>query len=72
MQYHRTEVPPVGKITGQNNPLHHTLKPVDLLRGVTEFGHLDGPANVFRAQDHPLGDVSHQVRFPSESIIMFI
>ena len=39
-----------------------TLKPVDLLRGVAELGHLDGLADVFGAQDHTLGDVAGQVR----------
>ena len=39
-----------------------TLKPVYLFRGVAELGDLDGLADVFGGQDHPLGDVARQGR----------
>ena len=44
-----------------------SLKPVHLFRGVAEFGHLDGLADVFRAQDHTLGGVASQVRVMTSS-----
>ncbi len=55
----------VGALRSDSAPrkaLHPALKPVDLLRGVAKLGHLDGLADVFRAQDYFLGDIARQVR----------
>ena len=38
-----------------------TLKPVYLFVRIAKFGHLYGPAVVFGAQDHPLGDIARQI-----------
>lgn len=39
-----------------------TLKPVHFFQAVTQLGHLDGLANIFRALAYPLSDLAGQLR----------